>query len=130
MKNTSKVNKNNLPPSTSPKGHTIVSIAVLLLTPLAPCMTSATEREVISTVTKLWTYPATRGGDTVFVVATPPAGCDGFWFSASDDETKRIYALLLSAYQGQNTVRIWGDDAQVWPGSGSTYCRVTFAGVI
>ena len=112
------------------KARVMKTPAVLLLMAVVPCLSFATEREAISTITKLWSYPAYGNGDIVFEVAAPATGCKGFWLAANDPGTNRTYALLLSAYHTQNTVRIRADDTLVWPGSGDVYCRVSFAGVL
>lgn len=47
---------------------------------------------------------------------------------ASDPGFNSTYALLLSAYHAQATMRIAGEDSQLWLGSGGQYCRITFVG--
>jgi hypothetical protein len=50
------------------------------------------------TITTFYTYPQYGGGDVVFQVSQPPAGCEGgFWLSPNDQGMKTVYAQLLAA---------------------------------
>ncbi|WP_129777620.1 hypothetical protein [Peristeroidobacter soli] len=104
-------------------------IIALLLVALLPCSTFATVRETITTIDRINALLQYGGGDIVIDVDTPVSGCTkGFWMSPSDDPGfKTAYALLLSAYHTQTSVRLQGEDTQLWSGSGSLYCRLTLA---
>lgn len=97
---------------------------------MIPGVTSATTREAITTLSRLWTYTGSTGGDVLVDIPITVTGCTGFWLSPTDDTAQCSYALLLSAYSAELTVRVMGDDTQLWPGSGNPYCRLTFVGVM
>jgi hypothetical protein len=103
----------------------------LLATLLVPMVGAAVERETQATIVKLYSYTQFGGGDIMVEVSTPATGCTkGFWVSAADPGYKATYALLLSAYHTQETLRIGGEDTQLWTGSNQVYCRMTFAGLL
>lgn len=112
--------------------QTARALTLFLAAALLPGVSVATEREAITTIKAIYSYTQFGGGDVMVQVASPPAGCTkGFWLSGPNDPGfKATYALLISAYHAQSTVRIGGDDAQLWSGSGDVYCRLTFAAVI
>lgn len=101
--------------------------SVLAAAALLPALTCATQRETISTVSRIYAYTQLGTGDVMVEVATAAPGCTGFWFTKNDAGFNATYALLLAAYHTQSTVRISGDDAELWAYSGSTYCRMKFA---
>lgn len=92
-----------------------------------PSQSHAASHESITTITRLYTYAEFGGGDVMIQVATPPAGCAGFWLRATDPGFKTVYAALLSAYYAGASLRIGGDDAIPWAGSGSVYCKIDYA---
>jgi hypothetical protein len=106
------------------------TLACLLLVTTIPLTGLATERETISTITKLYSYTQLGGGDIIVAVADPPTGCpQGFWLSPDDDGFKTTYGVLLSAFHTEATVRISGEDTLLWSGSAGAFCRMTFAGL-
>lgn len=109
-------------------GQSVRMFSVLAAAALLPAVTVAAERETISTITRIYTYTQFGDGDVMVEVATPAPGCGkGFWLSPNDPGFKVTYALLLSMYHTQSTARVGGEDTQLWSGSGSVYCRMTFA---
>jgi hypothetical protein len=103
---------------------------VCALAVLCPCMAEATQREAITTIAAMYTYTQYGGGDVQILVANPVTGCSGgFWLKATDSGFKTTYALLLSAYHAGNQLRIGGEDADIWTGSGAPHCRMTYAGI-
>jgi len=107
-------------------GALLVGAAV---TTVLPLNAYSTERELVSTITRLYAYSYTQTGegegDVVVEVSTAPTQCaQGFWISADDRGSKSAYALLLSAYHTQTAVRIIAEDTQNWPPSSSAICRI------
>lgn len=103
-------------------------LCAILVSAVLPCSAFATQKETISTISRLYTYTQFGSGDIVVQLADAAPGCTGFWLSPADDGFKSVYALLLAAYHSGSTIRIAGDDAQIWTGSGDSYCKMTFAG--
>lgn len=103
-------------------------IALLIMAASIPCASLATSQSTIGRIKRLWTYPVAGGGDVVFELDTLAANCKGFWVRPADDDTGRVYQLLLSARSDGASIRVFGDDADLWPGSSDAYCRVTFVG--
>jgi len=86
--------------------------------------------DTIATVVSIYTYTQLGNGDVALQVSAPAPGCGGYWFKATDPGFKATFSALLSAYHAGSRVRIGGDDADLWPSSGSAYCRLTFAAVL
>lgn len=101
-------------------------LAGVAATTLLPLNAYSTQREVVTTITRLYAYTSgIYDGDIVVELANPPAQCaQGFWISADDVGVKSAYALLISAYHTQAAVRIIGEDTLMWPGSSTAICRV------
>jgi hypothetical protein len=76
------------------------------------------------TVTRLYAYSEYGGGDVLFTVSQPPAGCDGLWLRPTDPGFKNLYAIILSAYVSRMTIEVTGQDDSIWSGSASRFCRV------
>lgn len=105
--------------------------SVLLAAAMLPGSGVATERETLTTITRIYSYTTFGGGDVMVEVTTPATGCaKGFWLRATDPGFKATFALLISSYHTQSTVRVGGEDTELWTGSGSVYCRMTFAAVL
>lgn len=106
-------------------GALLVAVAAATLLPLDAY---STNREVVGTITRLYSYTQFGGGDVVVEFSNVPTQCaQGFWLSASDGGAKNSYALLLSAYHTQAAVRIVAEDTQMWPGSSTSICRILAA---
>lgn len=92
----------------------------LLLVPLAlvgatPVAQAAAGWSDFGVITEINEQPAAYGAGAgqVFIeisINANPSGCDspnGFYFSVSNDRTKRFYATLLSAHLSGRPVSIW-----------------------
>lgn len=90
---------------------------------------SATLAEIVPTgltkITYLSSYNQYAGGDVVFSVANPIAGCEnGFWLSKADAGFNANLSMLLSSYQTKNPVKIYGLSDQIWGGSAGKFCKM------
>jgi hypothetical protein len=76
-------------------------------------------------VTEFFTYSDFGGGDVMFKVDLPIAGCEGgFWLRPSDAGFKANLATLLLAYTTKVNLRVWAYNDQLWTGSGAPTCRL------
>jgi hypothetical protein len=97
-------------------------IAATILT--STMVSSAALFTAPTTVTNIWTYTDFGDGDVSFQITGSSGSCYGFWIKATDKGAKTAYATLLAAKAEQAEVAIYADDADLWSGSGSPYCRV------
>lgn len=81
-------------------------------------------------VLEVYAYEDFGGGDFVFRVDLPVAGCEGgFWFRPSDPGFKSSVATVLLAYSSKAAVRVWAYSEQLWTGSSAPTCRVHAVGL-
>lgn len=81
-------------------------------------------------ITEMYTYTEYGGGDVVFRVDVPIAGCEGgFWLRSTDAGYKTNVAAVLMAYGNKSAVRVWAHNDQLWSGSGSPTCRLYSIGL-
>jgi hypothetical protein len=102
--------------------HAFFSVAMLLV----PLMSNATQVSTGSTTVKLiYSYPQYGGGDFVFKTNNSTSGCeDGFYMKQTDPGFKASVAAILSAQAAGKAIEVWGEDSDIWPGSGGKYCRL------
>lgn len=83
------------------------------------------------TVTQSFAYASYGGGDFVFSTSSGASGCGNGWYiKATDPGYKAVVAAVLTAQVGGNFVLVYGDNADIWPGSTSgQYCRVQTVGI-
>jgi len=82
------------------------------------------------TVTQTYAYSNFGGGDFVFSTSAGAPGCENGWYiKATDPGYKAVVASILTAQAGGNFVLVYGDNADVWPGSSGHYCRVQSVGI-
>ena len=97
---------------------------IALATLVAP---AAQATVVYSTGTISWfsTYTNFGGGDVTFRLANQPSSCSGgYWMSKSQAGFAANLAYLLAARAAGETIIVGGDDALIWNGSASTFCRI------
>lgn len=90
---------------------------------------SAQATVVYSTGTITWfsTYANFGGGDITFRLSNQPASCSsGYWMSKSQSGFAANLAFLLAARSAGETITVGGDDAMIWNGSASVFCRVEY----
>jgi hypothetical protein len=94
---------------------------------LAGISSAAQRNTVETTITKIYTYTQTGGGDVLVVVAHPATDCaDGFWLNPTDAGFKSTLSSLLAAHHAGSTVQIFGLDTELWPASSSgAFCKIT-----
>jgi hypothetical protein len=88
---------------------------------------SALATVVYSTGTVSWfsTYSSFGGGDITFRLTNQPSSCSGgYWMSKSQAGFNANLAYLLAARAAGETIVVGGDDAVIWNGSASIFCRV------
>jgi hypothetical protein len=100
-----------------------VAGCLAVLNPSNAAIVSAT-----GTVSVILTYANFGNGDFAFRVSNPVAGCYGFWVSPSQPGFKTTVAFILKAHASGDSILVGADDAQIWPGSGSPWCRVDYVG--
>lgn len=77
------------------------------------------------TVTRVNAFSQFGGGDLVFTVSSPVAGCDGFWLRPSDPGFQTLSALVMTLYASKLQTQVFAYDNELWPGSAtSKLCRV------
>jgi hypothetical protein len=84
------------------------------------------------TITQTYAYGSYGGGDFVFSTSVGASGCENGWYiKATDPGYKAVVAAVLTAQAGGNFVLVYGDNADIWPGSSSGhYCRVQTVGIV
>ncbi len=90
-------------------------VAAMTAMLIAPCATAAAGWTDFGAISTLEQNPANSPpvSDQVFVVVqvtTNPSSCTsqiGFYFSVTDDRTKRLFAMLMSAQLAGKNVRIF-----------------------
>lgn len=79
----------------------------------------------LTKITYLSSYNQYGGGDVIFSVANPIAGCEnGYWISKADGGFNANLSMLLSSYQTKNSIKIYGLSDQIWGGSAGKYCKM------
>ena len=102
------------------------SIAAVLA--LASAIANAAVVVSTGTVSQLFTYQDFGGGDVVFRLSTQPSGCYGFWLAPSQPGFKTTVAFIMKAQTTGESIQVGGDNAQIWNGSASPFCKVDFVG--
>jgi len=71
-------------------------------------------------------------GDTVFQYepSTALTGCDGGWIAPSQPAAKNLFATMIAAKLSGSNIRLYVDNADIWPGSGARYCKVYLIGLL
>jgi len=99
----------------------VVALTMLTLSPQA----SATVVSASGTVMQINTYGDFGSGDFVFRLSTYVAGCEGgFWISPSQPGFKTLVAAVLQARATGESISVGGNDALIWNGSASKYCKI------
>jgi hypothetical protein len=101
----------------------VVLVAVMLSPPA-----SATVVASSGTIVTIITYPNYGNGDFTFRLSSQPAGCYGFWVSPSQPGFTTTIAYILKAHAAGESIVAGGDNAQIWGGSGSSYCKLDYVG--
>jgi len=101
-------------------------IALLLFAPLLSAPpASATVVGSSGTVIQIISYPEFGAGDFVFRLSSYPPGCGGgFWPSPSQAGFKTTVAVILQARARGQSITVGGNDAAIWTGSNSPFCKV------
>jgi hypothetical protein len=82
------------------------------------------------TITASWAYTNYNGGDFVFSTSGGALGCGSGWYiSSADPGYKAAVSTVLTAQAGGNFVLVYGDNSQLWSGSGGQYCHVQAVGI-
>jgi hypothetical protein len=82
------------------------------------------------TVTVSYAYTSYLGGDFVFSTSDNAPGCySGWYIKSSDPGFKAAVAAVLTAQAAGSYIVVYGDNADIWPGSGGQYCRVQTVGL-
>jgi hypothetical protein len=77
------------------------------------------------TVAVVYAYAEFGSGDFVFRLSTTAAGCEGgFWLSPSQPGFKTLVAFVMQARATGETITVGGNNALIWNGSGSSFCKV------
>ena len=80
-------------------------------------------------VTQSWAYASLGGGDFVFGTSIGASGCENGWYvKTSDPGYKAAVATVLAAQASGKLVLVYGDNADIWFGSGGHYCRLQAVG--
>jgi hypothetical protein len=97
------------------------ALTILLLSPQA----SATVVSASGTVIQINTYGDFGSGDFIFRLSSYVTGCEaGFWISPSQPGFKTLVAAVLQARATGETIAVGGNDALIWNGSASKYCKI------
>jgi hypothetical protein len=92
---------------------------------LATAPASATVLSSSGTVIQVVAYAEFGGGDFTFRLSNYPPGCaGGFWLSPNQLGFKTNVALILAARAKGQSLTVGGDNAQIWTGSASPFCKV------
>jgi hypothetical protein len=103
-----------------------LALTTLVMAPPA----SATVVYSTGTVTHINTYPEFGGGDFVFRLSSYVAGCEsGYWLSPSQPGFKTSVAFVLQARAAGESISVGGNNAVVWTGSATSYCKVDWLAV-
>jgi hypothetical protein len=79
------------------------------------------------TVISMHTYPDFGSGDFIFRLSTHIGGCEGgFWISPSQPGFKTTVAAVMLARTTGESITVGGDNAQIWNGSASAFCKVSW----
>ena len=118
-----------------------VRVATLSCAMLSWCVPSISGATVVpaaaSTVTINQSYAYAisdnnaLAGDFVFVTSIGGVGCESGWYvKASDPGYKAVVATVLTAQSAGMPIVVYGDNADLWPGSPSGhFCRVQSVGL-
>lgn len=111
----------------------MVRIACLGLALSALLMSPPSSAAIVGasgTVININTYPEFGAGDFVFRLSNYVVGCEGgFWLSPSQPGFKTSVAFILQARATGETITVGGNNAQIWNGSASNYCKVDWLAV-
>jgi hypothetical protein len=100
-----------------------VTLALAMLAVAPPA--SAAIVAASGTITHMNTYPEFGGGDFVFRLSNQVAGCEGgFWLSPSQPGFKTTLAFVLQARASGETISVAGNNALIWNGAATPYCKV------
>jgi hypothetical protein len=95
---------------------------------LASSVSSAATVQSTGTITSIVTYTEHTGGTFSFKISNQPAGCHGFWISASHPGFKTAVALIMQARATGEGVLVGADTSYLWTGSSNPWCRVDYVG--
>jgi hypothetical protein len=103
----------------------MLSMAIAGAMLVASPQVSATIVGATGTVVQIYTYPDFGSGDFVFRLSATVAGCEGgFWLSPSQPGFKASVAFVMQARASGESITVGGNDALIWNGSGSKFCKV------
>jgi len=98
----------------------LLSILILLVPAAHAAIVSANATRI----TRVMAYTSFGNGDIAVWAQGLAQGCDGYWFRTTEINGKEIYAQFMVAQQTQQPLWIWADDAQIWTGTSSRFCKI------
>jgi hypothetical protein len=105
----------------------LAGVWAIALAALAAQSAQATVVYTTGSITWFSTYTNFGGGDITFRLSNQPASCaSGYWMSKSQDGFAANLAFLLAARSAGETITVGGDNAIIWNGSASVFCRVEY----
>jgi hypothetical protein len=104
-------------------------VRLIVFLSLSLCLSSfytlaATETTATASINRLISYNQYGGGDVVFTVDKPSAGCHGYWITKADPGFDANMSMILAAYHSKAPVRVHGHNDQKWQGSGAFWCKL------
>jgi hypothetical protein len=110
----------------------MIAISAMALTATYPLVGyGALQTTTTTYITSIGSYAALGGGDVIVSVSNLATNCGGgFWLKPGDGGTDRTLSTLLSAYHAHSHVQITGYDNDLWPGSGSPFCRIYAVSIV
>lgn len=101
------------------------AMAMLVAAPAAATVVPAS-----GTIIQINTYAEFGNGDVVFRLSNHVAGCEGgFWLSPSQLGFKTTVAFIMQARATGETITVGGNDALIWSGSASRFCKVDWVSI-
>ena len=92
---------------------------------LAPAKAGIVGTYETKAVTDIFVFTGT--GDVIFRVATPAVevGCEnGFWLRPSEPGYNTTLDILILVKNKGLSIKVWGYDNDLWPGSTTSTCRL------
>lgn len=78
-----------------------------------------------TTVEQIYSYTTAGAGDMLIIPKDPLPECDGFWLDNEDPGFQGSLSVALSAYHAQSPVQLYGDEADLFNGSSSKFCKLS-----
>jgi hypothetical protein len=111
------------------RSNIVTALVVGVLGVVASPQARAVEFATTGTISVLITYADFGGGDVTVRLSSQPASCPGgFWLAQSQLGFKSTLAFLLAARTAGENVLIGAETTAIWTGSGTTFCRIVYAG--